>query len=268
MWGSQAVVEAVRGRMLAPASHTRSLSFPERAGSCMSINAPILERPDARIGARLPKRVGRESVSVHPSTPPPRPRTPVEHELRLSADQEDREDRPSPSTGTAPQLEEYWEQARAHVRSVLDLPVAHENSELRDRATRYLAAVTSAVERMREDETGRPPVVQRSIAFIHANLQRPVRAADIAQASGASLRAVQTAFKISMGTTPLQYLLDARVAAARAQLLADPSTTVTALARHWGFSNAGRFSSRYREIYGEHPSRTQSQLRTASPPIA
>lgn len=169
---------------------------------------------------------------------------------------------PSRHASDAP-LEQYWEHVKAHVRSVLGLPVSPEIHELRALADRYLDEAADAIKRAREaraeEETGLPPIVQRSIAFINANLQHPVSAADIAEASGASLRAVQGAFKISLGTTPLQYLLDARVAAAREQLLSDPSTTIAVLAHRWGFSNASRFSSRYRETFGEYPSETRSR---------
>ncbi|MBM4480658.1 helix-turn-helix domain-containing protein [Rhodococcus hoagii] len=41
-----------------------------------------------------------------------------------------------------------------------------------------------------------------------------------------------------------------------------PDVTVTDVAASWGFYNLGRFSSLYREVYGESPSETLRRCRS------
>jgi len=163
-------------------------------------------------------------------------------------------------------LEQYWAHVVAHARFVLDLPGASANPGVREATEQYLEAarrLVPAAHRIAQVDAELPPMVQRASAFIRDNLHRPVTAVEIAEASGSSLRAVQGAFKITLGVTPMQYLLNARIEAAHAQLLADPALSVGALARRWGFSNHGRFSMRYREVYGESPNETRRRLEAA-----
>ncbi|SDQ83882.1 Helix-turn-helix domain-containing protein [Curtobacterium sp. UNCCL20] len=163
-------------------------------------------------------------------------------------------------------LEQYWAHVVAHARFVLDLPGTSSNPVVREATEQYLEAVRRLVpsaHRIAQVDAELPPMVQRASAFIRDNLHRPVSATEIAEAAGSSLRAVQGAFKITLGITPMQYLLNARIEAAHAQLLADPTLSVGSLARRWGFSNHGRFSMRYREVYGESPTETRRRLESA-----
>lgn len=163
-------------------------------------------------------------------------------------------------------LEQYWAHVVAHAGFVLDLPGASSNPGVREETEQYLEAVRRLVpsaHRIAQVDAELPPMVQRASAFIRDNLHRPVSATEIAEAAGSSLRAVQGAFKITLGITPMQYLLNARIEAAHAQLLADPTLSVGSLARRWGFSNHGRFSMRYREVYGESPTETRRRLESA-----
>jgi len=162
-----------------------------------------------------------------------------------------------------PVLEQYWAHASAHVRFVLALPATPATTAIRSLATRYLeevAALVPETHRVTLPDSDLPPMVQRAMAFIEANLHRRLSAAELAEAAGSSLRALQGAFTISVGTSPMRYVVDARIAAAHTQLLADPSVSIGTLARQWGFTNGGRFSARYREIYGENPAQTRRRL--------
>ncbi|MGC4792182.1 helix-turn-helix transcriptional regulator [Micromonospora sp. DT178] len=60
-------------------------------------------------------------------------------------------------------------------------------------------------------------------------------------------------------TTPMRYVRQIRLERAHRDLqAADPSTgvTVTMIARRWGFTHLGRFSTDYRAAYGSSPSHT------------
>lgn len=81
--------------------------------------------------------------------------------------------------------------------------------------------------------------------------------AEIAAAAGVSVRTLSAAFRACRGCTPMQALREQRLQGVRAELLlASPGTTVQGVAAEWGFVNLGLFSRRYRERFGELPSRT------------
>jgi AraC-like DNA-binding protein len=104
-----------------------------------------------------------------------------------------------------------------------------------------------------------PAAVRRAVAYIDAHADQPVSVTDIADAGGVSARALQHAFKQHHDTTPLGYLTRVRLERAHRDLQAGDATrgdTVTAIANQWGFTNAGRFATLYRQAYGQRPSHT------------
>ncbi|MGY6536658.1 MAG: AraC family transcriptional regulator [Pararhodobacter sp.] len=103
----------------------------------------------------------------------------------------------------------------------------------------------------------RPRHLRRAEAYIAAHLDRPLTLGEVAQAAGASPRALQAAFRAHRGTTPLGFWRDLRLDGARADLQAGvPGTTVTDVALNWGFQHFGRFADAYRGRFGELPSET------------
>lgn len=104
-----------------------------------------------------------------------------------------------------------------------------------------------------------PPTVALAVRFIDGNAERPITAAQIAEAAGVTVRAVQIAFRRHLGSTPLEYLRSVRLARARGELLAgDPlaGATVTSVAARWHLSNSSRFAQYYRAAFGELPRQT------------
>ena len=69
---------------------------------------------------------------------------------------------------------------------------------------------------------------------------------------------LQKACLTATGLTPCRYFIHRRLKQARAALLAaDPhEALVTNIALEHGFTEHGRFSVRYRELFGESPSDT------------
>lgn len=96
--------------------------------------------------------------------------------------------------------------------------------------------------------------VRRGEAFIRSNVSRNVRLEDIAAAAGVSVRTLQTSFKRDRHVTPMQYLRNLRLDAARQRLLAGCSVGEAAL--DTGFSHQGRFAQYYRSRFGHSPSST------------
>ncbi|WP_407146499.1 AraC family transcriptional regulator [Bradyrhizobium sp. ORS 86] len=109
-----------------------------------------------------------------------------------------------------------------------------------------------------DHRTATPKQVRRAEAFIHAHASETIRLAQIADAAGCSVRALQLAFKTFRGTTPMALLRDTRLTNAHADLSrSDPcSVTVTEIATKHGFYNLGRFAQDYRRSFGQSPSET------------
>ena len=109
-----------------------------------------------------------------------------------------------------------------------------------------------------EGERSAPLAVARAAAYIDEHVDEHVSLADIASAARLSVRGVQYAFRRHLGVTPLAYLRDRRLDAARIELIAaDPSVvSVAEVARTWGFAHLSRFAQSYRDRFGEYPSET------------
>ena len=104
----------------------------------------------------------------------------------------------------------------------------------------------------------RRAVAKRTSAFIDGHFREPVRMEDLRRATGVGARTLQRYFRQCFGTTVTSYLKAVRLDAAYHELIAaHPSRdTVTAIALRNGCSHAGRFSTEFRERFGESPSET------------
>ena len=101
-------------------------------------------------------------------------------------------------------------------------------------------------------------VARRAQAFIDGHFREPVRMADLCRATGVGLRTLQRCFKQCFGVTVTDYLKTMRLDAAYRDLIAaHPSRdTVTRIAVNNGCRHLGRFSSEFRERFGQLPRET------------
>lgn len=98
--------------------------------------------------------------------------------------------------------------------------------------------------------------------FIHAHIKELPTVSDVAASCRIGVRALDRGFKKHLGVSPLQYMLDLRLQGVHDDLIANRNgNTVTDVAIYWGFSNLGIFAARYRERFGELPSKTLLQSR-------
>ncbi len=118
----------------------------------------------------------------------------------------------------------------------------------------------------RRERAFTPRNLRRSLEYMHANLAAPITIADIAEASGVAGRTLFQHFRDFRGTSPIQYLREARLAKARDTLMRPQADEgVAVIARACGFSHLGRFASDYRSRFGESPSETLRKSRRRSP---
>lgn len=80
-------------------------------------------------------------------------------------------------------------------------------------------------------------------------------------------RTLRTCCGVMLGMSPTRYIRLRRLQLARTAIVsADPSTACLAdIAKHYGFSQPGRFTAVYRMAFGENPSATLARLRNRTP---
>ena len=100
--------------------------------------------------------------------------------------------------------------------------------------------------------------VARAQQFIEENIERPLRAAEIAEAAGVSGPTLAREFRRHLGTSPVAYARACRLDRAYQSLTAAnrSETSVAATAARWGFTHLGEFAAAYQRRFGERPSDT------------
>ncbi len=147
-----------------------------------------------------------------------------------------------------------------HVRhTVINSPSAQEPF-LAGTVARYLAAtmlttfpnnaVTEPGIEQRRDNT--PVLLRRAIAFIDENAHTDISPVDIAAAANVPPQTLLNMFRVHRNCSPMDYVRRVRLHHAHLELVAsDPETTsVTDIARRWGFHHIGLFMRRYVDAYG------------------
>ncbi|MCE7877870.1 MAG: AraC family transcriptional regulator [Betaproteobacteria bacterium PRO3] len=93
--------------------------------------------------------------------------------------------------------------------------------------------------------------------WIDAHLHEPLTIGDLCRVAGVGERSLQLTFASLRGVSPMRYVAERRLAAARRLLVRlEPGTDVTSVATAVGLPHLGRFAAMYRRAYGESPSRT------------
>ncbi|MGI9824510.1 helix-turn-helix transcriptional regulator [Agromyces sp. Marseille-Q5079] len=164
---------------------------------------------------------------------------------------------------SSPELATYWSTVLRGIRTTLDEspeilaePMLAE-ATFRHLATAFLHAFPT---NWLENADGRPggsAVVRRAVDFMHAHAGEPITVTDVAAAAHISTRGLHFAFTRELGEPPVQMLRRIRLDGVHADLVAaGPETTVSAVARRWGFAHLQRFAEAYRRAFGENPSET------------
>jgi AraC-like DNA-binding protein len=98
-------------------------------------------------------------------------------------------------------------------------------------------------------------------AWIDAHLEEPITIGRLCEVAGVGERALQKAFESRRGLSPMRFVVERRLAAARRLLeSASPDDAVTDVAMRLGF-HLGRFAGLYRDVFGEAPSQTLARAR-------
>lgn len=104
-----------------------------------------------------------------------------------------------------------------------------------------------------------PAALRRAVAFIDGHAHEPVTPTQVADASGASSRALRHAFTREYSVTLSGYLRRVRLERAHEELRAADhgrGATVAGIARTWGWASPGQFAAAYRRRFGVPPGQT------------
>jgi AraC-like DNA-binding protein len=103
-----------------------------------------------------------------------------------------------------------------------------------------------------------PRAIREAVALIEDRPAQIETVGDIAKAVGLSVRALDDGFRRFVGTPPMTYVRQVRLARAHEELVVSDAdvTTATDVGSNWGFWHYGRFAAAYRQRYGCTPSQT------------
>lgn len=129
--------------------------------------------------------------------------------------------------------------------------------QVRDAIMGQLLDLLPSVRPIELPHSARKRTVDRACEYALAHLDEPLTILDLCRTLGASRRKLQYCFQETLGTNPVAYLRTLRLNAARRELRRGASlVSVQDVAARWGFWHLSRFSSEYREMFGERPSQT------------
>ncbi len=172
-------------------------------------------------------------------------------------------------TPRSPALAEYLRQvARLLTSGVFAVPEVYARDIVRVQAIDMLTAVIveafELTNRSEDDASRDVAVLRRAIAEMREHLAEPISIPEVAHAAGVSVRGLQLVFQRQLEVSPILHLRQLRLEAARSALVdgAATGTTIAEVARRFGYSNGGRFSTHYRDEFGESPAATLNRIRS------
>lgn len=109
-----------------------------------------------------------------------------------------------------------------------------------------------------EGQQVRPFYIKKAVDYIQANLAEVITLTDLVEATGVSLRSLQSGFARYYNLGPNAFIRQRKMSRAREELIAANhiDVTVADVAAKWGFYNPCNFTRNYQKLFGENPSET------------
>jgi AraC-like DNA-binding protein len=131
-----------------------------------------------------------------------------------------------------------------------------------DRAIQRLIAlllcgdlIQTARQRQEQQRGSKNLIFDQLLAWIEANLHRPLKLSDLVEQSGYSQRSLRNFFQERFGCGPIHWIRSRRLHGARERLLSpEPSDTVSAVATSFGYPHLSQFSRDFQKAYNVRPS--------------
>lgn len=103
----------------------------------------------------------------------------------------------------------------------------------------------------------RRQIVHAAVRTMREHAAEDLTIQQICATVGVSRRTLQYCFEEFLHTSPLHYFRTLRLNEARRALKRQRTATVTEIAGDWGFSSPSYFTTHYKQLFGELPSRTR-----------
>ncbi len=126
---------------------------------------------------------------------------------------------------------------------------------------RHAVTTSSSTPLDRNGNTLRISAVVSACRLIEKRFPESVTLSDLSRHCGVAERTLEYGFKQAYGTTPLAFVRNQRLTRSRMALLrAKASTSISQIAKAFGFTHMGQYSSDYRRLFGETPSMTRARV--------
>ena len=135
---------------------------------------------------------------------------------------------------------------------------SYQQKELEDAILGGLVSLVFQDDACRTSSRQKRLIVSKTREYLSSCVTEPVSREELAAIAGVSIRTLSRAYREELGFGPMAHLKALRLDACYLYLLgADPeSITVTEAASKYGFSHLGRFSSEFKQRFGEYPGQT------------
>jgi AraC-like DNA-binding protein len=98
-----------------------------------------------------------------------------------------------------------------------------------------------------------PPKLRKAISYIMHHMSNPITLEELAEECCVSKQQMIRYFKKAFGTTPVQYIIDCKIAHAKKMLLHYPQFSIKEIAIELGFENQHYFTRIFTQKTGESP---------------
>lgn len=107
-----------------------------------------------------------------------------------------------------------------------------------------------------------PKIIHRAEEYIRSHFRERITISDVIKVCQCSRKELFSSFRLSRDYTPMEFVLEQRLQAARRELLKSRTAprAISEIAYACGFSHLGRFSKQYRRRFGELPSGTARRI--------
>jgi AraC-like DNA-binding protein len=113
-----------------------------------------------------------------------------------------------------------------------------------------------------EDPRRNRPRLERTLSLIHERFSQPLSLAALARHAGMSVSRFSCVFREVLGTSPLEYVAQARMREAR-RLLRAPGESIAEVAYAVGFQDSNYFSRSFKQHHGMSPREFRDGARVA-----
>ena len=99
------------------------------------------------------------------------------------------------------------------------------------------------------------------VEYINRNYTQEIKSKDLAKIIGVSVSQLNRKFKKAMGQSPISYLIEVRVEAAKKMLL-ESTKSITEISYDCGFNNQTYFNRQFKKLTGVSPKAFRKNLKT------